>query len=320
MAEKKRRLAEHTIREGEERFRQFADAAPVIIWVADEFDNTIYVNKCFEQFTGLTLCEVQGDGWEKIVYPADLPVAIEKYKRYFKYREPVVLEYRLKNKDNEYRWVLDHGVPRFLEDGTFVGYIGSIVDIHDRKLAEEKIRFQVQVMQDVSEGIISTDLDFNIISFNKAAENIYGIPGQEIIGKRLNDFINLSYISNTWEEALRELHEKGSWEGQAYYNRHDGKRIYLNCSLSFVKNERGTRIGFAGIYRDITEARQSQEDLRINEERYRSVVHALGEGILMHDKNGKIITCNRSAEIILNVPSQYADWQNDIGNRKCLYL
>ncbi|HEY1200036.1 MAG TPA: PAS domain S-box protein, partial [Niastella sp.] len=129
-------------------------------------------------------------------------------------------------------WVLDHGVPRFLEDGTFVGYIGSIVDIHDRKLAEEKIRFQVQVMQDVSEGIISTDLNLNIISFNKAAEKIYGIPGEEIIGKRLNDFIDLTYLSNTWEEALQQVHENDSWEGQAYYNRHDGKRIYLNCALS----------------------------------------------------------------------------------------
>lgn len=320
LAKKERKLAEQAIREGEERFRQFADVAPVIIWVADELDNTIYVNKCFEQFTGLTLYEVQGDGWEEIVYPADLPVAIEKYKRYFKYREPVVLEYRLKNKGNEYRWVLDHGIPRFLEDGTFVGYIGSIVDIHDRKLAEEKIRFQVQVMQDVSEGIISTDLDFNIISFNNAAENIYGIPGHEIIGKRLHDFISLSYISNTWDEALRELHEKGSWEGQAYYNRHDSKRIYLNCSLSFVKNERGTRIGFAGIYRDITEARQSQEDLRINEERYRSVVHALGEGILMHDKNGMIITCNRSAEIILNVPGNMLIGRTTSGTESvCIY-
>ncbi|WP_205512940.1 PAS domain S-box protein [Longitalea arenae] len=314
-----RKQAEQAIREGEKRFRQFADAAPVIIWVADDADNTIYVNKCFEQFTGITLNELEGNSWKKIVHQADLPIAIEKYKRYFNYREPVVLEYRLKNKDNEYRWVLDHGVPRFLEDGTFIGYIGSIVDIHDRKLAEEKIRFQVQVMQDVSEGIISTDLDFNIISFNKAAENIYGIPGHEIIGKRLNDFIKLSYLSNTWEEALQHLHEYGSWEGQAYYNRHDGKRIYLNCALSFVKNDRGTRIGVAGIYRDITETRQSQENLRINEERYRSVVHALGEGILMYDKNGEIIACNRSAEMILNVPANVLIGRfTGVGNA-CIY-
>lgn len=297
-----KRLAEQAIRESEERFRQFADSAPVIVWVADEADNTIYVNKCFEQFTGVTLHVVKDDeGWKSVIHPADIPAAIEKYKRHFKYHEPVVQEYRLKNAAGEYRWVLDHGIPRFLEDGTFVGYIGSIVDIHDRKLAEEKIRFQVQVMQDVSEGIISTDLDFTVISFNKAAENIYGIQGNEIVGKRLSDFIDLCYISNTWQEALKELHEKGNWEGQAYFNRKDGKRIYLYCSLSFVKNERGTRIGFAGIYRDITEAHQSQEALRINEERYRSVVHALGEGIVMHDKNGEIIACNRSAEAILGV-------------------
>lgn len=314
-----RKNAEQTIREGEERFRQFADAAPVIIWVSDELDNTIYVNKCFEQFTGVTFGELDGDGWEKIIHIADVPIACEKYKRYFKYREPVVLEYRLKNKDNEYRWVLDHGVPRFLEDGTFVGYIGSIVDIHDRKLAEEKIRFQVQVMQDVSEGIISTDLNLNIISFNKAAEKIYGIPGEKIIGKRINDFIDLTYLSNTWEEALQQVHENDSWEGQAYYNRHDGKRIYLNCALSFVKNDRGTRIGFAGIYRDITEARQSQEDLRINEERYRSVVHALGEGILMHDKHGEIIACNRSAEMILGVSGNLLIGKTTGTESLCIY-
>lgn len=314
-----RKKAEQTIREGEERFRQFADAAPVIIWVADDLDNTIYVNKCFEQFTGITYSEIGGDGWEKIIHDSDVSIACEKYKRYFKYREPVVLEYRLKNKDNEYRWVLDHGVPRFLEDGTFVGYIGSIVDIHDRKLAEEKIRFQVQVMQDVSEGIISTDLDLNIISFNKAAEKIYGIPGEEIIGKRITDFIDLTYLTNTWEEALQQVHENGSWEGQAYYNRHDGKRIYLNCALSFVKNDRGTRIGFAGIYRDITEARQSQEDLRINEERYRSVVHALGEGILMHDKNGEIIACNRSAEMILGVSGSLLIGKTTGTESLCIY-
>ena len=315
-----RKQAEQAIRESEDRFRQFADAAPVMIWVSDEVDNTIYVNKCFEQITGVTINDVKGDGWEKIIYPADIPVAIEKYKKYFKFRQSVVLEYRLINKEGEYRWVLDHGAPRFLEDGTFVGYIGSIVDIHDRKLAEEKIRFQVQVMEDVSEGIISTDLDFSVISFNKAAETIYGIQRDEIVGKRLTDFIDLTYVSNTWEDALKQLHETGNWEGQAWYNRHDAKRIYLYCSLSFVKNERGSRIGIAGIYRDITEARQSQEALRINEERYRSVVHALGEGIMMHDKNGEIITCNNSAEIILGVPASILIGRTASGTENlCIY-
>ncbi|HEY1200035.1 MAG TPA: PAS domain S-box protein, partial [Niastella sp.] len=78
-------------------------------------------------------------------------------------------------------------------------------------------------------------------------------------------------------------------------------------------------MGFAGIYRDITEARQSQEDLRINEERYRSVVHALGEGILMHDKHGEIIACNRSAEMILGVSGKLLIGKTTGTESLCIY-
>lgn len=299
-----KRLAEHAIRESEERFRQFADSAPVMIWVSDEHDNTVYVNKCWEDFTGFSKDGVTGDGWSKVVYPDDIPVAIEKYKNCFENREPLMLEYRLRNRAGEYRWVVDNGVPRLLEDGTFMGYIGSVMDIHDRKLAEEKIRFQVQVIQDVSDGIISTDLDFRVISFNKAAENMYGISAEEIIGNPIRDLIIHQYLSCSREDALRELYEKDCWEGQMYYDRKDGKRVYMLCSLAFVKNEQGERIGFAGIHRDITERRQSEEALRISEERYRSVVHALGEGIIMHDKNGEIIASNKSAEDILGISAE----------------
>jgi PAS domain S-box-containing protein len=314
------RQARQYMVESEERFRHFADTAPVMIWVSDENDNTIYVNKCWAEFTGTHTDAVAANGWKELIYPADMPVAYETYKRYFTYREPVVLEYRMKHKDGGYRWVIDHGVPRFLEDGTFMGYIGTVMDIHDRKLAEEKIRFQVQVMQDVSEGIISTDLDFTVISFNRAAENIYGIRGDEIVGKYFIDFIDLTYIGRSWEDVLNILHEQSNWQGQAWYNRKDGNRIYLQCSLSFVKNERGKRIGFAGIFRDITEARKAEEALRISEERYRSVVHALGEGIVIHDINGEIIGCNRSAETILGLSGKLLIGQMASGSEsKCIY-
>lgn len=299
-----KKLAEQSIQESEERFRQFADAAPVMIWVSDENDNTVYVNKCWEDFTGATTTEIAGNGWLKLVYPDDTHIAIEEYKTYFKNRKPVKLEYRLRNRTGDYRWVVDHAVPRFLEDGTFMGYIGSVLDIHDRKIAEEKIRAQVQVIQDVSDGIISTDMDFKVITFNKAAEDMYGILADDIVGHTMRDVIQHHYLSTTREEALNQLFETDHWEGQFYYDRKDGRRVYMLCSLSIVKDEEEKRIGFAGVHRDITERRQSEEALRISEERYRSVVHALGEGILMQDKNGEIIACNHSAEEILGAGSQ----------------
>ena len=69
--------------------------------------------------------------------------------------------------------MLDKSIPRFLEDGTFLGYIGSLVDIHDYILAEEKIRFQAGLIENASDIIISTDEHFNVITWNKKAEEIY---------------------------------------------------------------------------------------------------------------------------------------------------
>jgi PAS domain S-box-containing protein len=308
-----RTQAEHAMRESEERFRQLADAAPVMIWVSDENDNMVYVNKSFVNFTGVTMAQVSGEGWATLMHPDDIPVSEEKYRNCFKNRESFQLEYRLKSSSGDYRWVVDHGVPRFLEDNTFLGFIGSVMDIHDRKMAEEKIRFQAQVMTDVSDGLIATDLDFNIISFNKAAEKMYGFSAAEVVGKPIRDYILHHYTAGTREDVLKALSENENWEGEAYYDRKDGVRIYMLCSYSFVRDEQGRQIGFAGIHRDITERRKSEQALRISEERYRSVVHAMGEGIVMFDNTGKIIACNRSAEDIMGMPANVMEsLRNDI--------
>ncbi len=80
-----------------------------------------------------------GDGWADGVHPDDSNRCLETYTEAFKRRESFEMEYRVRRKDGEYRWVLDNGVPRFDLDGTFAGYIGSCIDITDRKLAEESL-------------------------------------------------------------------------------------------------------------------------------------------------------------------------------------
>ena len=299
-----RKHVETVIKESEHRFRQFADNAPVKIWVTDEYDRTTYVNHKWLQFTGISYTEATNNIWSQLVHADDLAKATHRYNEAFSNRQPIIQEYRLRHFSGEYRWVIDQSTPRFLEDGNFLGYIGSVIDIHDRKLAEEKISYQAQVMQDISEAIISTDLQFNVVSWNKAAEIIYGFSKEDAIGKSTRALVEHNYVGFTRDEVLNEIFIKGSWSGEAYIDRKDGKRVYMNCSLSLVKNDIGEPIGLAGIHRDITDRRKSEEALRISEERYRSVVNAMGEGIILQSRNGEIIASNLAAEKIIGVSKE----------------
>jgi PAS domain S-box-containing protein len=127
------------LRESEERFRRVANTAPVMIWMAGADKLCTYLNLPWLQFTGRSLEEELESGWTREVHPDDLPGYWETYARAFDRREPFQMEYRLRRYDGEYCWMFDQGVPRFNSDGSFAGYIGSCIDITDRKLAQEAL-------------------------------------------------------------------------------------------------------------------------------------------------------------------------------------
>src|SRR5262249_14515938 len=122
--------SEATLRESEERFRTVADAAPVLIWMAGADKLCTFFNKVWLEFTGRTLEQEMGYGWREGVHPNDLQ-RLEPYKAAFDARQPLVMQYRLRRNDGEYRWISDQGVPRYDADGVFAGYIGSCVDVTD---------------------------------------------------------------------------------------------------------------------------------------------------------------------------------------------
>jgi PAS domain S-box-containing protein len=135
----KRRETENALRESEQRFRLVANTAPVMIWMAAVDKLCSYFNRPWLEFSGRSLEEELGNGWAEGVHPEDLRQCLDSYTHAFDRREPFEIQYRLRRRDGEYRWILDTGVPRFDADGSFTGYIGSAVDITERKLAEQTL-------------------------------------------------------------------------------------------------------------------------------------------------------------------------------------
>ena len=131
-----RKQAEDAMRESEERFRLVANTAPVLIWMAGTDKLSTYFNKPWLDFTGRPLSSELGNGWLESVHSEDLQRCMETYTQAFDRQEDFRMEYRLRRHDGQYRWLLDIGVPRFNPDRSFAGYIGSCMDVTERKLAE----------------------------------------------------------------------------------------------------------------------------------------------------------------------------------------
>lgn len=135
-----RRRTEAALREGEKRFRVMADAAPVMIWMSGTDKLCTWFNQTWLTFVNRTMEQELGNGWAENVHREDFDACLVTYSTAFDARQAFAMEYRLKRHDGEYRWVLDNGIPLYGPDGEFTGYIGSCIDITERRHVEQTLR------------------------------------------------------------------------------------------------------------------------------------------------------------------------------------
>jgi PAS domain S-box-containing protein len=135
-----RKRQETVLRESEERFRLMADTAPTLIWMSGTDKLCTFFNRGWLNFTGRTMEQELGEGWISGVHSDDLERCLAIYSAAFESRRHFEMEYRLQRNDGQYRWIVDYGVPRFGVNGRFCGYIGSCIDITERKLSEMSLQ------------------------------------------------------------------------------------------------------------------------------------------------------------------------------------
>jgi PAS domain S-box-containing protein len=172
--------AQDALRESEARFRTMANTAPVMIWMSGPDKLCTFFNKGWLDFTGRPLEQELGHGWTEGVHREDFDRCFEVYVTSFDAWQLFTIEYRLRRSDGEYRWVLDCGTPLFASDGTFLGYIGSCIDITERKRAEDRFRLVVEASPN---GIVLVNAQGHIVLVNARAEKLFGYGREELIGQ-----------------------------------------------------------------------------------------------------------------------------------------
>jgi len=133
------RLAEAALRDSEARFRNMADHAPVMMWVTDASGYCTYLNRAWYEFTGQSEADALGYGWLAATHPDDKDEAERVFLDANARRDVFRVEYRLRRKDGSYSWAIDAAAPRFAPGGEFLGFVGSVIDIDERRRSEQAL-------------------------------------------------------------------------------------------------------------------------------------------------------------------------------------
>lgn len=179
----------------EEQFKLMANSAPMLLWVSGVDSKCSFFNKAWLNFTGRKLEEESGDGWTAGVHPDDLGNCKKIYDAAFKKQKKFKMEYRLRRKDGQYRWMQDSGIPHFSKEKEFLGFIGTCVDIHELKEIEHtKDQFIVAASHELKTPLTTLNIYLQLLAeyFKSPSQDNYHtyVSGAMDQVKKINDLIN----------------------------------------------------------------------------------------------------------------------------------
>ncbi|HEX9996601.1 MAG TPA: PAS domain S-box protein [Abditibacterium sp.] len=247
----------------EEQYHALADAMPQIVWTAQPDGDLDYYNQRWFDYTGTSLEETQGRGWEMMLHPEDLQRSVDNWTQAVLTGRSYEDEYRFKRaSDGVYRWHLARAVPIFSADGNVLKWIGTCTDIEDKKREAEDFAARAAIVEAADDAIIGLDMDGNIVTWNGGARRLYSYSAEETVGHS-----EAMLIPHDLPDELPHILDSiRRGETLDHYEtvrvRKDGKRLDVSFTLSPIKDGQGKIIGIASIARDITEAKLSEAELR----------------------------------------------------------
>jgi PAS domain S-box-containing protein len=295
-----RKRAEDALRQSEARFRLMGDHAPVLIWMSGTDKLCTWFNKPWLDFVGRSMEQELGNGWTENIHPGDFDRCLQTYNTSFDAREPFSMEYRLKRHDGEYRWVLDSGIALYGADDEFTGYIGSCIDITERRQAEEAIAETYRKLKlAITAGRMATwswDPRKDVVATSENFREICGLSSVD--GREHGE--SLLHPEDLGHH--REIVDKALKQGTPYQSifrlvRPDnGQVVWLDLRAVPLTGGDGQVATLSGVAIDITERKRAEEKLRQSEARMQAILNTAADAILTMDIHGTIQSVNPAGE------------------------
>ncbi|NOT11633.1 MAG: EAL domain-containing protein [Methylococcaceae bacterium] len=256
-----RKQAEAALLESEDRFRRMANNSPVMIWITDENGNPSFANQSWRDFTGIYSAHIAYQEWIQTVHPDDRDTAFAGYYQNTQSRDPITSEYRLRSVDGTWNWILDKGIPIFNENGVFSGYMGSAIDITERKQAEANLRVAATAFE-TQESMVITDANQVILQINRAFTESTGYTAAESIGQKMNLIKSGRHDDAFYVAMWESINSTGSWQGEIWDRRKNGELYLQWLTITAVKGNDGVVSHYVGTHVDITERKLAEEEIK----------------------------------------------------------
>jgi PAS domain S-box-containing protein len=284
-----RKQAEDAIKQSEERYRSLTLAISQIVWITDA-EGRSQDTPSLRAYTGQTEAEVVGYGWLDTIHPDDRERTNQAWMEAVQTKSLYEIEYRLRSADGNYRYFQARGVPILNEDGSIREWVGTSIDIHERKQAEDAIKQSEERYRSLTLAISQ------IVWITDAEGRCYDTPsmraytGQteaEVVGYGWLETIHPDDRERTvqvWSEAVQR---KSLYEMEYRLRRADGNYRYFQARAVPILSEDGSIREWVGTCIDIHDRKQAEDAIKQSEERYRSLIAATSQIVWTADDQGR---------------------------------
>jgi PAS domain S-box-containing protein len=289
-----RKRAEKALIETEYRFQALANNIPQLAWMADENGWIFWYNRRWYEYTGTTLEEMQGWGWQKVHHPDHVNRVVERIKRSFETGEPWEDTFPLRSKDGRYRWFLSRALPIRDDHGGVARWFGTSTDITDNLEAQRHSREMEEryraLVNSASDAFYLHDLDERILDVNEKACQSLGYSREELLKMSVPD-IDRDLDLASAQAICKQIQPGQPFTAYGHHRRKDGSTFPVEVMVGTV--EIGGQRLFLALARDITDRERAQAALRESEARFREILENVAVGMAQIGPDGRWLYMNQ---------------------------